>query len=78
MTPEELRRCRTRLGLSYKGLAALLRMGKHGGRNARRWEAGEVPIPGYAALVLEILTTGELPDLAPFQRYARREKNEDN
>lgn len=56
MTRDELKELRHRLGLSVNGLARLLRMqGAHGGRTVQRWEAGEQDVPGYVALVCELV-----------------------
>lgn len=58
MTPAALRAARERLGYSQAGLAAALRMGKHGGRTVRRWELGEVEIPGPVAVAVELMLKG--------------------
>lgn len=55
MTPAELVAARNRLGLSQAGLAVALRMGKHGGRTIRRWELGEINVPGPAAVAVELM-----------------------
>ena len=64
MTPTELKEARRKLGLSAAGLARMLRLGSHGGRTVRRWEAGENAIPGPAQVAIEMML--ELTDgLAP-------------
>lgn len=64
MTGGEARAIRHRLGLSLPKMAALLRLadGKpHGERTLRRWERGEVTIPGPMTVVIEALGTGWKP-----------------
>lgn len=57
ITPATLKQSRQDLGLSQEGFARFLRMrGEHAGRTVRRWEAGTLEIPGYVALVLELIT----------------------
>lgn len=68
MTPEDFKKERQRLGLSLNGVAELFRMGKHGNRNVHRWERGDTPLPGWAALIMEIVSTGKVPDLEAFKR----------
>lgn len=57
MIPADLRAARHRLGLTQKGLAKALRMGKHGWQTISKWEqdtfAGE--IPGPVAVAMELL-----------------------
>ena len=55
MTPADLRAARQTLGLSTAKLAALLRLGEHGGRTVRRGEAGDSAIPGPAQVAIELL-----------------------
>lgn len=55
MTPAEVRQNRQALGLSARGLAEALRLGKGGGRTVRRWESGEVPISGPAQVAIELM-----------------------
>jgi DNA-binding transcriptional regulator YiaG len=62
MTPSEIKSIRQRAGLSQSGLARVLRV--EDGRSVRRWEAGDRAISGAAAIILEMLDKGELP-----QRY---------
>ncbi len=52
MTPTELKNARNKLGLTQSGLAARMLMSKHGGRTVRRWEAGEIDVPGPVALCI--------------------------
>lgn len=59
MTPAELRLARRRLGLSYRELARLLGMGRHGARRVRRWERGEEDIRADVPLILERLRSGK-------------------
>lgn len=55
MTPDEVKAARKTLGLSAKGLAEELRLGKDGGRTVRRWEAGTTPISGPASVAIELM-----------------------
>jgi transcriptional regulator with XRE-family HTH domain len=54
MTPPELRDARKRLGLTQKGLAEALRMGRHGWQTISKWESdsfeGEIPGPVQVAV----------------------------
>lgn len=59
MTPATFRAIRKRLGLSQRGLAALLRISDE--RTIRRWEQGEVPVSGPASIVMELLDDGKIP-----------------
>jgi DNA-binding transcriptional regulator YiaG len=72
LTPQEFKTHRNDLNLTLRGFAALLRMGKHGWRTVQRWEAGTQDIPGYASLLMEIISTRQIPDLTPFKRIDRR------
>lgn len=49
MTPEHLRSFRHSLGLSQAEFARML--GVANGRTVRRWEAGEISIPGPVAVI---------------------------
>lgn len=51
----DVRAAREFLGLSARGLAEALRLGKDGGRTVRRWESGEVAITGPAQVAIELL-----------------------
>jgi DNA-binding transcriptional regulator YiaG len=57
MTPAEFRAARARLGLTQKGLAKALRMGKHGWQTISKWESDDFQgqIPGPVTLALECL-----------------------
>lgn len=55
MQPDALRAARKALGLTQKGLAGELRMGKWGWQSISKWEGGEVPIPGPAQVAIELL-----------------------
>ena len=64
MTGSEAREIRHRLGLSLPKMSALLRLADgrpHGERTLRRWERGEVSIPGPMAVAIEALGTGWRP-----------------
>ena len=69
MTPQEFKTHRNDLNLTLRGFAALLRMGKHGWRTVQRWEAGTQDMPGYAVLLMEIISTRQIPDLEPFKQH---------
>lgn len=57
MTPADLRTARKSLGLTQKGLAEALRMGKHGWQAISKWERDDFngSIPGPVTLALECL-----------------------
>lgn len=57
MTPADLRVARKSLGLTQKGLAEALRMGKHGWQTISKWERDDFDgtIPGPVTLALECL-----------------------
>lgn len=61
MAPADVKAARDKLGLTQPGLAAMLRMGKNGDRQVRRWEEGDVPISGPASVAIEALLTGWRP-----------------
>ncbi len=71
MTPDDFKRERQRLGLSLNSVAELFRRGKHGNRNVHRWERGDTPLPGWAALIMEIISSGKIPDLSAFKRKGK-------
>ena len=54
MTPAEFRTARKALGLTQKGLAEALRMGRHGWQTISKWEgddfAGTIPGPVQVAM----------------------------
>lgn len=64
MTPDELRRIRSKAGLSLDGLAKVLRIADLS--TVHRWEKGQRAISGPASIILEMLDAGELPE-----RYLR-------
>ena len=51
----DLRKARTKLGLSTEGLRVLLRMSESSGATIRRWQSGEFDVPGSVQLALELL-----------------------
>lgn len=57
MNPADLRTARKTLGLTQKGLAEALRMGKHGWQTISKWERDDFDgaIPGPVTLALECL-----------------------
>lgn len=59
MTPTEIKSIRERFGLTQSELARMLRISDI--RTIRRWEQGDVPVPGPASVVLELMDAGELP-----------------
>ena len=59
MEPKEVQTIRNQAGLSQTGLAALL--GISDIRTIRRWETGDCKVSGPATIVLEMLSSGELP-----------------
>ncbi len=59
MNGPDLRAIRTAAGLSLDGLAKLLRIGDLS--TIHRWEKGARPVSGPASIVLEMLSSGELP-----------------
>ena len=72
MNPSKYKQNRQKLGLTLDGMAKLMRMGKHGGRNVHRWEPGDSPLPGWAALIMEIIATDKTPDLEAFKRTQKQ------
>lgn len=57
MTPADFRIARKALGLTQKGLAEALRMGKHGWQTISKWESDsfEGAIPGPVQVAMECL-----------------------
>lgn len=56
MTPKQLKSARKKLGLSARGLARALEMdGQWADRTIRRWESGELPVPGPVAVAVRLL-----------------------
>ncbi|NUB11270.1 hypothetical protein GAY28_00290 [Azospirillum brasilense] len=60
--PTALRAARDELGLSAQGLANALHLGADGGREVRRWEAGERGIPGPVAVTVGLWIDPSLPE----------------
>jgi len=58
----DVRRARAQLGLSARELAEALRMGNCADRTVRRWESGETPITGPAAVAIEAMLAGFEPN----------------
>ena len=77
MTPADLKAARERLGMSQAQLAAALRMGKHGGRTVRRWELGEVEVPGPVAVAVELMLERDEMPPAPEPAARRGRRDED-
>lgn len=55
MTPIEMREARRKLGMSTGDLADALRMRQNGARTVRRWESGELEVPGPAVVAIEAM-----------------------
>jgi len=55
MTPDEFKAARNALCLSQRDLAEVWGMGQNGGRNIRRWEAGDVPVNPIAAYCIRLM-----------------------
>ena len=55
MTADEFRQARKSLGLSAAKLARALELGAQGGRTVRRWEAGDRPVAGPAAVAVRLM-----------------------
>ena len=72
MQPSDFKKSRESLGLTSQGLARLFRMGKSYGQAIGKWEAGEIPIPGWASLIMEILISRQIPDLKQFKDKRRK------
>lgn len=60
MTPDELRRIRTKAGLSLDGLARIIRISDLS--TVHRWEKGDRAISGPVSILLEMIDRGELPE----------------
>jgi DNA-binding transcriptional regulator YiaG len=63
MTPENFKHRRQKLGLSQAATARLMQMGKRGAQNVHRWEVGHSPLPGWATVIMEIVSSGTIPNL---------------
>jgi DNA-binding transcriptional regulator YiaG len=61
MSPDDVRDARKALGVSQAGLAELLRAGKNGDRQVRRWEDGDLTVSGPASVAIEALLSGWRP-----------------
>ena len=59
MTPDEFKAARNALGFSAAGLAKEWNMGINGGRNVRRWEAGDIPVNPIAAYCIQLMLDRE-------------------
>ena len=59
MAPDEIRRIRTKAGLSLDALAKVLRISDKS--TVHRWEKGARPISGPASIVMELIDAGEWP-----------------
>lgn len=57
LKPAELRTARKRLGLTQKGLAEALQMGKHGWQSISAWESDTDPrqAPGPVKVAIELM-----------------------
>ena len=76
MTPENFKHRRQKLGLSQAATARLMQMGKRGAQNVHRWEAGHNPLPGWAAVIMEIVSTGTIPNLDEVKNPKQAERPE--
>ena len=76
MTPENFKHRRQKLGLSQAATARLMQMGKRGGQNVYRWEVGASPLPGWAAVIMEMVSTGTIPNLDEIKNPKRAERPE--
>lgn len=61
-TREDFVKARQDLGMSTPELAKTLRMGKGADRTIRRYERGDIPIPGPLSVAVEALLTGFRPE----------------
>lgn len=63
ITAKDVRQARAQLGMTVNELRDALRLSpKTGGRAIRRWETGQVPITGPAAVAMEAMLAGFLPE----------------
>lgn len=66
MTPADIRAFRARWGLSQRALAAELGVANY--RTVQRWEAGDIDVPGPAALAMALIDErGALPSRWPIK-----------
>jgi DNA-binding transcriptional regulator YiaG len=62
VTAQDVKQARAQLGLSVSQLRDALRLSPFtGSRTIRRWERGEIPITGPAAVVIEAMLDGYTP-----------------
>lgn len=61
VSPADLRDARKRLGLTQKGLAEALRMGRNGWQSVSRWEHDGNTIPGPVQVAVEALLKSHAP-----------------
>lgn len=54
MTPQEIKKARTQLGLTQRGLETALNLKGCDGRTVRMWEAGDRAISGPCAKLIDI------------------------
>lgn len=57
MTPTQFRAALNRLGLTQVGAARLFDVD---GRTARRWIAGDLPVPTAVAVLINLLLSGKI------------------
>ena len=74
MTPDTFKKGRRILGLTQSELAATWEMGENGDRSVRRWEAGDVPVPGPVGVLLRWMVWDEPPELPLRSPPAPRER----
>ncbi len=58
MSPADLRTARRDLGLTQKGLAEALRMGKHGWQSISKWENDGSAVPGPVEVAVTLMLKG--------------------
>lgn len=63
-TADDVARARAELGMSVNDLRDALRLSPTtGNRVIRRWEIGEVPVTGPAAVAIEAMLAGFVPEM---------------
>lgn len=63
ITAKDVRRARAQLGMTINELSDALRLSpESGGRVIRRWETGNRPITGPAAVAMEAMLAGFVPE----------------
>ena len=56
MTPNELKNCRKRLGMSCRQFAVAIGMtSQWADRTVRKWESGKHPIPHWVEIVIDTI-----------------------